>query len=590
VILSKVVRSGVLVGLLSAAALYLGGAAHAQQVSSPALILPPLDSALAENIEAHLEILKQGCDVSLVRVQRLLPQAREQLKDALEALGYYHGKYALRVTRAEAEQQCWQLEVDLEPGPQVLLGEVQIRVVGDPETQALFADTIREGGLASGTPLHHGRYEDLKSALSSQAADEGYFDARFERSEIALDLVDDHADIALVFNPGTRYRFGAISLTRPTYLSDALIDDLMAIHPGDPYSSSALADLRRNLDMSQYFREIRVTPAIGQSADRQIPVAVELQLRARHAWTGGLGFTTDTGPRARFSYENRYVNRRGHRFRVDSTLSSVRSQVDGAYTIPLSGDVSRKLVLSSGYNVEDTDSYKSKRLQSAVTVTNETDSGWQQSAFLELLRDDYEVGSEDEVSLLLMPGVSLSKTSADDIINPRRGWKLFSSLRVASESVISDTTFAQLYGSAKYIHSFGRARVLTRAEGASTWIGDVAHLPASLRYFTGGDQSIRGYDFRELGPLNAEHTEVVGGRHLLVGSIEMDYRILDSWRVAVFTDAGNAFNTTNDLHFKRSAGIGVRWLSPIGPIRIDLAHPFDGEDSVRLHITMGPDL
>src|SRR5690606_22138849 len=114
-------------------------------------------------------------------------------------------------------------------------------------------------------------------------------------------------------------------------LSDALIDDLMAIHPGDPYSSTALADLRRNLDTSQYFREIRVTPAIGQSADRQVPVAVELQLRARHAFTGGLGFATDTGPRARFSYENRYINRRGHRFRTDSSFSTVSSQIDGAY-------------------------------------------------------------------------------------------------------------------------------------------------------------------------------------------------------------------------------------------------------------------
>jgi len=148
----------------------------------------------------------------------------------------------------------------------------------------------------------------------------------------------------------------------------------------------------------------------------------------------------------------------------------------------------------------------------------------------------------------------------------------------------------QLYASAKYIHSLGDLRLLARVESGTTWIDSVEDLPASLRYFTGGDQSIRGYGFRELGPLNDDGTEVVGGRNLTVGSVEFDYLVRSNWRVAVFADAGNAFNNPDDFDFMRSVGFGVRWLSPVGPIRIDIAHPFNSDDAFRIHVTMGPDL
>jgi translocation and assembly module TamA len=137
--------------------------------------------------------------------------------------------------------------------------------------------------------------------------------------------------------------------------------------------------------------------------------------------------------------------------------------------------------------------------------------------------------------------------------------------------------------------SFGRSRLLTRLDLGATWIDQKIELPASLRFFAGGDQSIRGFEYQALGPLNA-NGEVVGGKQLIVGSLEYDFQVRDRWRVAVFVDSGNAFDNTSAFEFQHSAGIGIRWLSPIGQIRLDLAHPFDAEDSFRLHITMGPDL
>jgi translocation and assembly module TamA len=577
--------------LLSVACQSLGGTLQAQEAVSPLLVLPEgLDAALVANINAQVQLTRQqACDVPLDRVRRLLPQTRAQLDRALQALGYYQAIHTVAVN-ATPDGLCWQLDVTLQPGAQVMLNQVNIQILGDADAQALFAQDVAAANLAGGQALHQGRYEDLKSALSSRAADQGFFEARFERSEIALDLVDNSADINLIFNPGPRYRFGAVSFRGQGPLDADLIRDMLGVREGDPYSSDRLAQLRANLDNSRFFRQITVVPDIGQSADQLIPVDIDLTLRPRHAWTAGLGFSTDIGPRASLSYENRYVNRFGHTVNAEGSFSPVRSQIDGSYNIPIRGDTSPKLVLSAGYTVEDASTYISKRLKSAATLTDETAGGWRRSAFLELQRDAYEVGTEEQTSILLMPGASLAKTSADDLINPSRGWKVFTSLRGASDTVISDATLIQLYGSAKYIRSLGGLRLLTRVESGTTWINDIADLPASLRYFTGGDQSIRGYDYRSLGPLSDDGTRVVGGKNLLVGSVEFDYLVKANWRVAVFSDAGNAFNNPNDFEFKRSAGIGIRWLSPVGPIRVDFAHPFDSEDAFRIHVTMGPDL
>ena len=363
----------------------------------------------------------------------------------------------------------------------------------------------------------------------------------------------------------------------------------MPMKQGDSYTSASLALLRQKLDESQYFRQIRVVPRLGRNALQEVPVSVELTLRPRHAWSGGLGFTTDTGPRARAGYQNRYVNRQGHKANADFSVSSVRSVLDGSYTIPLQDAARQSLNFGLGYSVENNDSFESKRTKFESSLRNETGSGWQQSLFVDIQSDAYIVGQQEDVSFLSMLGMSMSKTRADDLISTREGWKLFAQIRGASDAVLSDTTFIQAYASAKHILSIGRGRLLSRVETGATWIDLTQALPASLRYFAGGDQSIRGFDFRSLGPLDSDGA-VAGGRHLLAVSMEYDFQVKQNWRVAVFTDAGNAFDAPGTLDIRQSAGVGLRWLSPIGPVRIDLAHPFDAPESFRLHVTMGPDL
>lgn len=565
---------------------HLALAAVEDAAPAPIIAISGADSALEANLRAFLSASAEPCTTSQARLRRLLPQVRRQLGDAAAALGYYHATHTATFSEAD---NCWRLDVEVLPGPQVLLDEVELLVSGGPEVQRLFDDVLEAAPLLSGAPLHHGRYEEFKSALSARAIDQGFFAARFERAEIALDLDNNQADVHLAFAPGAQYRIGTISILKDDSLDNAVIDGMLPVQEGDPYSSSALADLRASLDASQYFRRIRVSPQIGAAQQDAVPIEIELGMRPRHAWTTGLGFTTDTGPRARLAYENRFVNHRGHRFVADSALSAVRNQFDGTYVIPLADASRQSLNFAGGYSDENNDSFESKSTKLEASIRNQNRGGWLQTVFVDMQRDDYIVAEQQDVSVLSTIGASLSRTKADNLINPRKGWKLFTQIRGASDGLLSDATFVQWYGSAKHVYGLGRSRLMSRVEIGATWINERNDLPASLRYFAGGDQSIRGYDYRELGPVNAAN-EVVGGKQLVVGSVEYDFELRENWRVAVFVDSGNAFNDMQDLEWQHSAGFGVRWMSPIGPLRVDLAHPLDGGGGIRLHVTMGPDL
>ncbi|MEY4642308.1 MAG: hypothetical protein RLZZ227_2302 [Pseudomonadota bacterium] len=551
------------------------------------LVITGADATLDANIRAYLAARTEPCSASQLRLRRLLPQIRGQIAQAANALGYYHAESAVRFS--EGSNGCWRLDVDVVQGERVVLDAVDIRIEGDPDTHALFADLLEGSPLLSGVPLHQGRYEAFKSALSARAVEQGFFAARFSRAEIALDLEANLADIGLTFAPGPQYLFGPISIIKDDSLNDSLIRGMLTVDEGAPYSSATLAEMRQRLDESQYFRQIRVSPQIGAATQQAVPVEVQLDMRPRHAWTGGLGFTTDTGPRGRLSYENRYVNPRGHRLLVDSSLSKVRSQMDGNYAIPLADASRQSLNFAAGYSVEDNPSFESKRSKLEASIRNQNRAGWLQRVFVDTQNDNYIVANDEDTSLLSTLGMSLSRTKADNLINPNAGWKVFTQIRGANKALLSDSTLVQFYGSAKHIWGFGRSRLLSRVEIGSTLIDATEELPASLRYFAGGDQSIRGYELNELGPTNAEG-KVIGGKQLIFGSLEYDIEVRPSWRVAAFVDTGNAFNSRNDLELQHSAGLGLRWMSPIGPVRIDVAHPVNGDGGVRFHITMGPDL
>ncbi len=218
------------------------------------------------------------------------------------------------------------------------------------------------------------------------------------------------------------------------------------------------------------------------------------------------------------------------------------------------------------------------------------DNGWKRVWSLKWQHEEYRLGDDSGLSTLLMPGIAYSLLRSDNRIDPNRGYRLEFELAGAKQGLMSDADLIHANAMLKGLGTlFERHRFLGSVQLGANITDEYTQVPPSLRYFAGGDQSVRGYDYQSLSPTNSDGDRI-GGRYQFAVSAEYQYSLTEKWRVATFMDQGNAFNSADFPSLKSSVGVGVRWVSPVGPIRLDLAHPLDGDGGVRLHFSMGPEL
>jgi translocation and assembly module TamA len=538
---------------------------------------------LERNLRALVGIPNVSCETSHARLRRFIPGIRQSIDRAGRALGFYFMQSSIEFT---VEDDCWALGVNIEPGAPLIMSEVEVNIGSDAN---LFSSVLADLPIAAGDQLNQKFYEEIKTNLSTRAVEMGFFAARFERSQLLLDLQENSARASIDFNPGERHRFGEVQLQSIEFLSDDFIRKFVNLEKGAYYSSAALIELRNSLNESQYFSNVTVTPALSANQDSRVPINVALEPRPRHIYSFGTGLTTDIGPRVTASYEDRYLNREGHRFDSGSSVSPIEQSVDVSYTIPMKNPATESLRFASGILRQSNDTFTSNTFKLGSVYSFINRSSWRQNYSLNFQHEEFQIGNQDEIADMLIAGTSLSKTRADHALYPTRGWRAFGRLRGASGALLSTESFVQLDLQAKWISTLGPGRLIARFDIGTTLANDAADLPVSIKYFAGGDQNVRGYQYQSLGPQN-ELGEVVGGKHLFVASAEYDFRVHPDWKLAVFYDTGNAFSEFDDLNLQSSAGIGVRWLSPIGPIRVDLASALENDNKLRLHITMGTDL
>jgi translocation and assembly module TamA len=538
---------------------------------------------LQRNLRAHIDIPTASCETSKARLNRFIPRIKQDVERAARALGYYLIESSVSFSEVKS---CWELNINIGPGEPVRLSAIDIDIRGEDR---LFKDLLNRLPLEVGDQLDQQKYEQIKTRLSSRAVEVGFFSARFEKSQLLLDLEENAAQVAIDFNPGERYRFGAVQLEPIEFLSEDFVRRFVEFEENAYYSSDSLIKLRNSLSESQYFTNVTVTPALNANQGSSIPINVSLEPRPQRVYSAGAGLTTDIGPRVSLNYENRYLNPNGHKLKLSSRASPIEQSADFNYTVPLAKPATESIRFVGGILREDNDTFKNQTFKLGSVYSFINRSEWRQNYSVNFQHDQFEIADQDDVADLLIAGFSLAKTQANDALYPTKGWRLFGQVRGASSSLFSTETFLQFNASGKWITKLGPGRLLSKFELGATLVNDVSELPVSVQYFAGGDQSVRGYRYQSLGPVN-ETGDVTGGKHLIVAGVEYDFSILPDWKLALFADAGNAFSDFGELELQQSIGLGVRWLSPIGPIRVDLASALDEDNKFRVHVTMGPDL
>ncbi len=574
--------------LLFLALLLATGLGRAHAYSGIEIIISgDLSENQRRNIRSYLSLARLPEDEppTALMISQLVAKAPKEAGKALEPFGYYSPDISVSQRQANGKRQ---IELAVTTGPPVIIKDVNIVVNGPGGQDGLLQEAVQRFPLHQGDVLDHQRYEEGKDNLIALALERGYQQAIFRNSRVEVRRKEHSASLHLRLDTGPRYVFGPLTFAAD-FIDHDLLRKIAPVREGDPFSPKALTRLRQSLYNADYFTSVDVVYDLDQAVDHKVPVKVVLAPNLTHKYGIGLGYGTDTGPRGTFEYINRHLNPFGHQLNLVCQPSERKSNLGAVYTIPIGDPKKDRLTLSAKYETEQFDSTDTKTLNTVVSHDHFREKG-EYSTYVQFLDEQYDIGAETDAAALIIPGVKGSVFWADDRIATKRGIRLTASAIGSEETLLADTSFAQLTLRTKAIYTFfDQWRIIGRSDIGTTLVDDLDDLPPSLRYYAGGDQSVRGYGYKKISPKDADGN-LLGGKNLFTYSVELERSLFDQWSGAVFYDSGTATNSFSALTLRSGAGVGLRWNGVFGQIRLDLAKALDEEGAWRLHFTLGADL
>lgn len=578
-----------------------------------------LPEVLANNIIAHLGEFPETEDER----NAFIFTSINKTHSALRAMGYYRAIITQAVNKKpskknrgigyfsiglvekieekidDIESDAWLLTIDVKLNQPTIISSSSVSVIGQGKNDPSFVEYLAKNTIKINQALSHKRYEEIKAELAAIGVERGYFDGKITESSIAIQEDYSSAAIKIIYQSGKRYHFGDVTFT-DFEIEKNLLEKLIPFEHGAPYRTQQLLKLQRQLQQTQYFSSTTAVPDKNNISGDHIPINVSLSKSKSHYFNLGAGYSTDTLFRVSASWRTPLINRYGHRQETKIEYSRVNPRASFIYSIPLSHPINDLLQFQFTLTDEEYGDISSK--YSIVKVDNlRINDHWTSQYYLRNLKENWKFdGVENDVNYLL-PGVSLSKTTRGGAqLDPSSGFSQYYIAEGGNNAMGSEIDVIRLYGRWRYIQTVSPDhRLVFRGELGTSIIDNKEKdlLPPSLRFFAGGDQSIRGYAYQSLGSTqqltNGEHAgenRVVGGTSLMVASIEYQYYLSKTWRTIIFTDAGNA---EDKLKFKsvHSVGTGLHYLSGIGPIRTDFGYSLSDENpSWRIHFTLGAEL
>jgi translocation and assembly module TamA len=553
------------------------------------VIVEGLEGEELKNVQAAVSLppgLVQEDRVDRLWLDRFERQVPERVRGALEPFGYYNAE--VKTSLEIPEEGLFRLHVKVETGEPVRVTSAKVEIRGPGAQEKRLKDLLKAFPLKEGAILRQDKYEGAKGALRARALDLGYLDADFSVHVIRVSQVKKKASIDLVLETGSQYRFGEVTFFGASIYPESFLRRYLGFQSGKVFSYSKISQTQLNLINSDRFQEVTVEAKKEESQDFRVPVRVTLTPSRPKRFRFGIGYETDIGAKLSARYQDVNFNRWGHELETELSLAQSLQGLVTCYVLPSRKDLDSYTSLRLGLQREDTKTYDSRSLFLEPGYVHGFGRGMLGSVYIQGRLEDFTIGEEDGRSRLLMPGLRFSRRQYNDLIRPTRGYRFALGTRGAAQIFGSDTNFLQMLLSGDAIIPLPfYFSLLTRIEGGTTLCNSLEDLPPSVRFFAGGDRSVRGYAYQSLGPKDV-FGDVTGGKHLLVGSIELEKAIAKIFGVAAFYDVGNAFNKFGHMDLQQGVGLGIRIYTPVGPIRLDLARQVGVKNpDFRIHFTVG---
>lgn len=520
----------------------------------------------------------------LSELQKLKPLAQfsqeelqEQVIQAVQPFGYFKAEATVRRPGAR------QLTVIIHAGPQIMISQLKIELIGEGARNPILRDAIKNIPLMQGTPLFTEEYERTKLKLLDSAESQGYMRAGFKKSEILIDEENYTAEITLILDTGPLYYFGQIQFN-PTYIDPKLLHRFVPFHPGQIYSGDKILQLNNDLSNSGYFSSVLVKPQVTENPT--VPVQIYTEPASKYSYTLGAGYGTDTGIRGRAALHVVPVNRQGHKFNLMAQGSFVQNALQAQYVVPGKNPVNEQYTLTGNFsNLNYTAGYSNSYLISLAQQHRVTN--YQRILSINTLYEGFHYSlQENTKQFLLYPKASLTFSKTQDLLFSPSGYNITINGLAASRALLSTINFAQASLDIKAAMRIEplRLRLYGHAIQGVTAINNINQQPVSLALLLGGMDNLKAFGFNSIGP----------GRILSYGGFEIQKETKKNWYLIAFYDAGAVYNPA-PLTAYYDAGGGLMWVSPIGPIKVGLAQTINNRwqrdgNNPRLVISMGPDL
>ena len=553
-----------------------------------------------ELLEKHLELQRYRAvtDLDDAELQRLMVLAERNVRNLVGTLGYFSP--AIEITREGGVNQRPVIMVAVDPGQATTIGEVAIGFAGDigssadVDAVAQRAEIERDWRLPAGRPFTQDAWSGAKTHALRQLVARRYPAGRLAGSLADVDAPSRTASLRVDLDSGPLYRLGPMQVTGIERYDPVLVPRLARLKQGDVYDLSKLVEAQQRLASSGYFDSayVFIEP---ENDPASVPVQVQVREAKLQKVVLGVGVTTDSGPRASVEHTHLRVPGTGWRATTKLQLEKKSPFAQSEWT-SIPDDASwRWGVLGRVERINDNELItQAQRLRFGRSQAGDRID---RNIYVEYDRANVQgTGLQGNSALDAGDGSALTANYVwtgryfDSLPFPSRGYALGIELGAGTTLGQDRQPFTRTVGRWLGIRPLSSGRIAMRAEAGAVLSKDTARIPSTQLFRTGGDTTVRGYGYRDIGiPLA---NGVVGpGRYLAVGSIEWQRPIMLKGQISefehtVFVDAGAVADKPQDMRPSVGIGTGVRWRSPIGPLQIDLAYGLKVKQA-RLHISVG---
>jgi translocation and assembly module TamA len=495
-----------------------------------------VEGAVRANVETALTFppgLVRDDQVDRRWLARFVRQAPQRVVRAMQPFGYYAPHVSTQLEDADGGQV---LRVVVQAGEPVRVTAVRVQVSGPGAARGALTHLTEDFPLTVGAALDQAAYEKAKQELRNRALSLGYLDADFRARQIRVDVAALSAEIDLELASGPRYYFGEVRFKGAEDYPEDFLRRFLTFAPGDVFSHAGLGRTQLRLLDSDRFRDIRLLPDRPGAVDERVPVEVVLEPSPSRRLRPGIGYGTDTGARVSLLYRDLNMFDRGHELELKANLAQDAQTAGAAYLLPDAHSLNSYTALRLSFDREDVETFLSSKLTAEVERVWDLGRGRKFSTYLQVFQEDFTVGGTSDSLHMVLPGVRFSHRHVRSLVRPRHGYRYDIELRGGHPYLGSDTGLLQLLASGNLLLDLpARWSLLIRLSTGWTLQNEpLEEIPASLRFFAGGDRSVRGYAYQSLGPMD-EDGDVIGGKYLLVGSLELERALGESWGVAVFS-------------------------------------------------------